>query len=394
MPSSPSVGGGASSLSGAPWRPSWLVRDHGCGMLACPEAGPVLFKEPGVCPRGRFIFGPSRGRSLRSPVGLAFEDAFGVSRPGFHQAPLMGFSKTAPPSTYARDVHSCVRSSRLPVRSSRFGLPLPGAGPVPSSRFLTALTAFSVSCAAGLLHPAADPGVHRVRSSVPASRPEGRASTVRDPSKGFPRQQPPALAGFLPPHRSPSKDGAISGPCSAVESVASTGCCHSGELDPPMGFSLSTSLPSHPQVEAGVPKDLAFLEGPAPLGERPIPKAAEAIPGSCRSSSRSHRPGVWTGSTGLSLRGVYGLVQARGGFEWPVPEVDLSPSLAGRSVAILSRTLILRGFRWNTGPFGGGRLWLRGPPEGSSLRGRAARQGGLGWTRSLVRAGLARRDRS
>jgi hypothetical protein len=83
----------------------------------------------------------------------------------------MGFSKTAPPSTYVHDVHSCVRPHQLPGSVSRFGPPLPGAGPVPSSRFLTALTAFSVTHAAGLLHPAADHGVHRVRVPRSASRP-------------------------------------------------------------------------------------------------------------------------------------------------------------------------------------------------------------------------------
>jgi hypothetical protein len=35
------------------------------------------------------------------------------------------------------------------------------------------------------------------------------------PFEGFPSPAASALAGFLPPHRSPSKDGAISGPCSA-----------------------------------------------------------------------------------------------------------------------------------------------------------------------------------
>jgi hypothetical protein len=35
------------------------------------------------------------------------------------------------------------------------------------------------------------------------------------PFEGFPSPAASALAGFLPPHRSPSKDGAISGPYSA-----------------------------------------------------------------------------------------------------------------------------------------------------------------------------------
>jgi len=257
MPSSPSSGGGASNRSGAPWRPSRLVRAHGCGMLASPETGTVLFKDPLFCPRGRFIFGPSRGRSLRSPDGLAFEDAFVVSRPGFHQAPLMGFSKTAPPSTYALDVHSRVRPFRSPGRFSRFGLPLPRAGPVPSSRFLTALTGFSVVRAAGLLHPAADRGVHRVRRLFDLAV-VGASSTMRDPSKGFPRQQHPALTGFLPPHRSPSKDGAISGLCSAGRVRCVLRVLPLGGARSSHGFFLVFSRPSHPSAWVGVPKDLGF----------------------------------------------------------------------------------------------------------------------------------------
>jgi hypothetical protein len=266
MPSAPSTGGGASNRSGAPWRPSRLVRDHGCGMLACPETGAVLFMDPWSCPRGRFIFGPSRGRSLRSLDGLAFEDAFGVSRPGFRQAPLMGFSKTTPPSTYARDVHSRVRPSRLPGRFSRFGLPLPRAGPVPPSRFLTALTGFSIAHAAGLLHPAADPGVHRVRRPPDLSV-SWTSSTVHDPSKGFPLQQPPALPGSCPLIVRHPRMARSRGFAPLVESVASFACCHAKEPDPPLGFcssSLFRPTPPRARDPEGSPTS---RRGPASLGE-------------------------------------------------------------------------------------------------------------------------------
>jgi hypothetical protein len=114
--------------------------------------------------------------------------------PGLHQAPLLGFPKIAPPSTWDQDIHSCSFSYRFPDGGRGFGLLLPRAGPVPSSRFLTALTVYSVSILAGLLHPAADPGVHRVPAS--SFLPCGfriPLSTMLDPSKRFPRQQPSAL---------------------------------------------------------------------------------------------------------------------------------------------------------------------------------------------------------
>jgi hypothetical protein len=55
------------------------------------------------------------------------------------------------------------------------------------------LTVFSVSILAGLLHPAANHGVHRVPDS--SFRPRGLGSppcTMLDPLKLFPRQQPSA----------------------------------------------------------------------------------------------------------------------------------------------------------------------------------------------------------
>jgi hypothetical protein len=218
----------------------------------------------------------------------------------------------------ALDVHSRVRPYRLPVRVSRFGLPLPGTGPVPPSRFLTALTGFSVVRAAGLLHPAADPGVHRVRSFDLASRPGERSSTVRDPSKVFPRQQLPALTGILPPHRSPSKDGAISGSCSAgrvrcIHRVLPLGGARSSH-----GFflvHLSSVSPS--RAERGPEGPRLCSRGPLRSGSEVLgsPRRLQGL----RSSSRSHHPGDWVGSAVRSVGGDYGLTQARGGFEWRVP---------------------------------------------------------------------------
>jgi hypothetical protein len=97
----------------------------------------------------------------------ASRDAFLSSLPGSLQAPLMGFPKIAPPSVSALDVHSCSVPPRL---SPRFRLASArsrqGAGPVPPSWFPTTLTVSSVVRLAGLLHPAADPGVRRVAVSL------------------------------------------------------------------------------------------------------------------------------------------------------------------------------------------------------------------------------------
>jgi len=145
-----------------------------------------------MLPRGYFYFWPSRVNKFRSPFCLALEGAFRLSWPGLHQAPLLGFSKIAPPSTWTREVHSGSDSSRFPVGGRNFGPLLPLAGPVPSSRFLAVLTGFSISNLAGLLHPAADPGVHRVAAS--SLWPRGfriLPSTMLHPSKLLPCQQPP-----------------------------------------------------------------------------------------------------------------------------------------------------------------------------------------------------------
>jgi hypothetical protein len=301
-----------------------------------------FFWDPGCCPRGRFISRPLRVRSLRSPDGLAFEDAFGVSLPGFHQAPLMGFSKTAPPSTHAHEVHSCVQPRRLPGWVSRFGPPLPRADPVPSSRFLTALTVYSVVRAAGFLHPAADHGVHRVQVPRSASRPHSVPSTLLDPSKGFPRQQPSALVGFLPSHRSPSKDGAISGPLSAGRVRCFLHVLPRERARSSLGFLL-------------VQRFVASLRGgPSSRRTRGLAKAISArgalVPGNFAEAgfwagcSPPRNPSVqWTGCRGaISVGRLRPHAGRRGSRVACSRGSELSSSLAGRGVALESWTLSLR----------------------------------------------------
>jgi hypothetical protein len=71
----------------------------------------------------------------------------------------------------------------LPGDESPFGTTLPGVAHVPPAWFLTTSTAFSAHRLAGLLHPAAGPGVRRVSGRSPSSR-------RQNPSKGSPRRQP------------------------------------------------------------------------------------------------------------------------------------------------------------------------------------------------------------
>jgi hypothetical protein len=119
---------------------------------------PVLFRGLGERPRSR---GLPKQHHRRSRVRVARRVPLIVAwtSPGASH----GVSKDAPPSVWALDVHSCSVPPRLSLRlrlaSARSRQ---GAGPVPPSWFSTTLTASSVVRPAGLLHPAADPGVRRV----------------------------------------------------------------------------------------------------------------------------------------------------------------------------------------------------------------------------------------
>jgi hypothetical protein len=76
------------------------------------------------------------------------------------ELPLMGFSKTIPPSTCAPGVHSHPSSRQAVSLGLGQGLPAPRL--VPSLPFLTTSTGFSSWRVAGLLRPAANPGIHHV----------------------------------------------------------------------------------------------------------------------------------------------------------------------------------------------------------------------------------------
>lgn len=170
-----------------------------------------------------------------------------TDRPDRFLGLLSGFTRTsqprepggvpvAPPSTCSRSVHSCDdgRSSLRPRGCHP-------RSPVPSSWFLTTSTASSAPRVAGLLHPAADPGVHRVSARgflaetrhflcFPAVQVEPLEGILADSRTVSPRPLPPCRS--LPDHRHASP-GPVAGsrsvvvggsgasasrPCSVVES--------------------------------------------------------------------------------------------------------------------------------------------------------------------------------
>jgi len=102
---------------------------------------------------------PPVARRISSLSDLMFKSSFQVSLPGFRQTLLLGFQRS--PIHRQKSATSTPASSSYgfaSIESVASACPCHGTGPVSPSRFLAALTLFSVSDPAGLLHPAADPG--------------------------------------------------------------------------------------------------------------------------------------------------------------------------------------------------------------------------------------------
>jgi hypothetical protein len=120
-----------------------------------------LVEDPGCCPVGISSSGPCGSADNVLPIVLRSKtrsdsDCLVSTRHlswGFQRSSLHRHQPATSTPAFL---------PRLPAAFPRFGPLLPRAGLVPPSRFLTALTAFSVVDSAGLLHPAADPGIHRV----------------------------------------------------------------------------------------------------------------------------------------------------------------------------------------------------------------------------------------
>lgn len=140
-----------------------------------------------------------RTASARTLLTFAPLQSLFCSAPAFSGLPLLGFvepaqarAPLAPPPTRPPCVHS--------HRVLRPGFGNEGAiphRPVPSSWFLTTSTASSARKFAGLLHPAASPGVRRV-SSRRRLRPETTRASYRTRSTRSPRRLFTPLEEFHP----------------------------------------------------------------------------------------------------------------------------------------------------------------------------------------------------
>jgi hypothetical protein len=151
-----------------------------------------------VCGRHRAAL-PEGGTARRLLARLTVGDASRVARlnlvlpSAFHRV----VQRTAPPST------SRSESSPAAVpRDEGFGAGLPGPAHGPPSWFLTTLTGCASERFAGLLHPAADHGVHRVAAPpshlpVPGRELSPRCSTLQ--SLPLPRSHSRVTAAALPP---------------------------------------------------------------------------------------------------------------------------------------------------------------------------------------------------
>jgi hypothetical protein len=132
----------------------------GCGvwLIGFTIVLPRLFRGLGGRPRSRGL-PKQRHRRPRVRVARRIPLVLAWTSPGASH----GVSKDAPPSVWPLDVHSCSVPPRLSPRLRlASACSRQGAGLVPPSWFPTTLTVSSVVRPAGLLHPAADPGVRRV----------------------------------------------------------------------------------------------------------------------------------------------------------------------------------------------------------------------------------------
>jgi hypothetical protein len=143
------------SSSHASWSGRWTS-------LTRPRDGPRAFRgRAWAMGRMRAAHRSDTARLPRSR--LVFEDAFRIARLVAELLPW-GFQKTAPPSFASLKSHA---PHALPPASSRC---LPAPCVAPPSWSLTTSTGSSFRALAGLLHPAPDPGVHRVSAPCRALR--------------------------------------------------------------------------------------------------------------------------------------------------------------------------------------------------------------------------------
>jgi hypothetical protein len=181
---------------------------QGSRRLVGPDRPPLGFAPAwGVLVEAWTFWRPSHrsARDLPGPRHVRVHGRFS-RRPVRDRTPTLGFSNTAPPSFISREVSPAGVSADL-------GPVLPHTVRVPPTWSLTTSTACSLGARAGLLHPATDPGVHRVsaprrgvciRLPVCARSVSCLLSDAR-PSALFPRVQPRRRhRRLLPPRRCPT----------------------------------------------------------------------------------------------------------------------------------------------------------------------------------------------
>ena len=197
---------------------------------------------------------------------------------GRDRTPTLGFQIPPLRRTRSREVSST-------DVAAGFGPVLPRTVLVPPSWSLTTSTGCSLGAIAGLLHPAPDPGVHRVSaravacaSGCPSAHARSRASSpmlaLQRVSRMCSRGGVTAIS--LPPRRCPTcLPHPTSRPCSTHASVAPTTRCHAAVPDALLGFPVS-GVPPQPTL-AGRHGLVPCLRGPerrapsrrASLGRRP-----------------------------------------------------------------------------------------------------------------------------
>jgi len=157
-----------------------------------PELQPVCLSSRGrvVGPEPPVVITRSIRRAARSKAHLA------AARPGATERLLQGFPKNAPPSTWPTGVHS-----RRQDRVASGLLPSAGRCHRPACSVLVVshhLDGFLHRRPVGLLHPTADPGVHRVSAPcTPCKRAAGASPPMPHPPEPSPPVQP------YPRHREP-----------------------------------------------------------------------------------------------------------------------------------------------------------------------------------------------
>lgn len=157
----------------------WMFRHMGfrvVGLYRRPVHRAAFAGGNQCVPRTCDARGFARLRRAYSAIG----DASRAARLVTERLPQGCLQRSAPPSTSPP-------VSTPPRPRPWSGDALPRAPHVPPSWVLTTLTVCSTGWLVGLLHPTADPGVHRVSTPVPACRPWCRSvPTDAMPSRAFP----------------------------------------------------------------------------------------------------------------------------------------------------------------------------------------------------------------